>query len=93
MIQVETERLKTRNADFLKIIFEDASKLNLTKDLKTALASKDKTPSEEYLINKFIQRNKTILDDIKYDEYKLSASKDEIELIMDNFYEKFTPKK
>jgi len=93
MIQQETEDIKRKRDNFTKTIFEDASKLNLRQDLETALASKNKSPGEEYLINKFIRKNKALLDEINYQEWKLTASKDEIEAIMTRYFEKYGPKK
>ena len=93
MIQAETEKIKTRRDDFAKLILEDASKVNKRQDLEDALASKNKTPSEEYLINSFIYKNKDLLDDINYQEWKLNTSIEEIEQIMENFYERTLAKK
>jgi len=93
MIQQETEDIKRKRDNFAKVIFEDASKLNLRQDLETALASKNKSPGEEYLINKFIRRSKKLLDEIEYQEYNLNNSIKEIEAIMTQYFEKYGPKK
>ena len=93
MIRQEAEMIAILRDNFTKTIFEDASKLNLRQDLETALASKNKSPGEEYLINKFIRKNKALLDEINYKEWKLTASKDEIEAIMTQYFEKYGPKK
>ncbi len=86
MIQTETEKIKVMKDNFAKLLLDDAEKAGKNKEMASALASVNKSPSEEYLINSFINKNKLILDDINYREWKLKASVDEIELIMENFY-------
>jgi len=93
MILEETEKIKVRRDNFAKLILEDAGKVNKKQELQAALASTNKSPSEEYLINGFIYKNKTLLEDINYQDWKLTASKDEMETIMNNFYDKALAKK
>ena len=87
MIKADTQKLQARNDEFLKLLFEDAKKLNIYDDLQAALDSEHKTPTEEYLIHRLIYKNKKILEKIQYDEYKLAASKEEIEMIMKNYFD------
>jgi len=93
MILEETEKIKARRDNFAKLILEDAGKVNKKQELQAALASINKSPTEEFLINSFIYKNRNLLEDINFQEWKLTASKDEMEQIMENFYNRATSKK
>ena len=91
-IQQDTDIIKEKRDRFEKAIFTDAERQGKKQELEAALASTNKTPTEEFLINGFIRRQKDYLNEINYLEWKLTASKEEIEQIMDNYYEKANKK-
>jgi hypothetical protein len=93
LLQANALKIKNMEDEFMKVVFEDAAKLNLAEDLKRALASEKKSPGESFTINKFLNRNKETLDRINWERYQHDISAKEMETIMNSFFESNGPKK
>lgn len=94
ILQDDQEKLNVKMNYLASLIFADAEKEGKKQQLSAALNAENKTPSQEYMINRYILNHKILFEEIEYDKHKIKESKEELDQIMTDFLEKNSfPKK
>ena len=94
MIQDDQEKLSVKMNYLASLIFADAEKEGKKQQLSAALNAENKSPTQEYMINRYIFKHKILFEEIEYEKHKIKTSREELDQIMADFLEKNSfPKK